>query len=39
MADNNFFAHETAVIDAGCNIGQGTKIWHFSHIMPDSILG
>ena len=39
MTDNNYFAHETAVIDAGCNIGQGTKIWHFSHIMSDSILG
>jgi len=39
MSNQDFFAHETAVIDAGCNIGQGTKIWHFSHIMPDSILG
>ena len=39
MGSQDFFAHETAVIDAGCNIGQGTKIWHFSHIMPDSILG
>lgn len=34
-----FFAHETAVIDEGCKIGQGTKIWHFSHIMPDCIIG
>lgn len=34
-----YFAHETAVIDAGCTIGDGTKIWHFSHIMPKSILG
>ena len=39
MGSQDFFAHETAIIDAGCNIGQGTKIWHFSHIMPDSILG
>ena len=39
MGNQDFFAHETAVIDAGCNIGQGTKIWHFSHIMSDSILG
>ncbi len=30
-----YFAHETAVIDEGCEIGQGTKIWHFSHIMPN----
>ncbi len=37
MAD--FFAHETAVIDAGCEIGKGTKIWHFCHIMPNSEIG
>lgn len=35
----DYFAHETAVIDEGCQIGAGTKIWHFSHIMPDCILG
>lgn len=34
-----YFAHETAVIDQGCLIGDGTKIWHFSHIMPNSIIG
>lgn len=34
-----FFAHETAVIDAGCRIGEGTKIWHFSHIMSNCIIG
>ncbi len=34
-----YFAHETAVIDSGCQIGAGTKIWHFSHIMPNSVLG
>lgn len=34
-----FFAHETAVIDEGCEIGNGTKIWHFSHIMPNSKIG
>ncbi|MCC5923621.1 MAG: N-acetyltransferase [Crocinitomicaceae bacterium] len=37
MAD--FFAHETAVIDEGCNIGKGTKIWHFSHVMPNCVIG
>lgn len=37
MAD--YFAHETAVIDEGCNIGEGTKIWHFSHLMTDCTLG
>ena len=35
----NYFAHETAIVDAGCNIGNGTKIWHFSHIMPDCKIG
>jgi UDP-2-acetamido-3-amino-2,3-dideoxy-glucuronate N-acetyltransferase len=34
-----FFAHETAVVDDGCTIGKNTKIWHFSHIMPDCIIG
>jgi UDP-2-acetamido-3-amino-2,3-dideoxy-glucuronate N-acetyltransferase len=32
-------AHETAVIDEGCQIGDGTKIWHFSHVMPGSVIG
>ena len=35
----NYFAHKTAVIDEGCEIGDGTKIWHFSHIMPKSKIG
>lgn len=34
-----YFAHSTAVIDEGCKIGKGTKIWHFSHIMPNCIIG
>ena len=34
-----YFAHETAVIDEGCQIGNGTKIWHFSHIMPNCVIG
>lgn len=34
-----YFAHDTAVIDEGCNIGKGTKVWHFSHIMPGSMIG
>ena len=37
--ENSYFAHETAVIDEGCEIGNGTKIWHFSHIMPNCKLG
>ncbi len=35
----DFFHHETAVIDAGCTIGKGSKIWHFSHIMPNCTIG
>lgn len=35
----NFFAHETALVDEGCSIGNETSIWHFSHIMPNSIIG
>lgn len=35
----DYFAHETAVIDANCSIGKGTKIWHFSHIMSNCIIG
>ena len=31
--------HPTAIIDPGASIGEGTKIWHFSHVMPDSIIG
>lgn len=37
--DKGYFAHETAVIDSGCIIGKGTKIWHFSHIMPGCEIG
>src|SRR2546421_3499951 len=39
MADPKFFAHPTAVIDEGCEIGEGAKIWHFSHIMPNCKIG
>ena len=40
MSDGpDFFAHETAVLDEGCTIGAGTRIWHFSHIMPGAVLG
>ena len=35
----NFFAHDTAVIDEGAEIGKGTRIWHFSHVMPGARLG
>ena len=34
-----YYAHPTAVIDEGCKIGPGTKIWHFSHVMPNCVIG
>ena len=34
-----YFAHETAVIDEGCKIGEGTKIWHFCHIIEGTVIG
>lgn len=34
-----YFTHQSAIIDKGCVIGDGTKIWHFSHIMSNAILG
>ena len=34
-----YFSHETAIIDEGCIIGKGTKIWHFSHIMSNCEMG
>lgn len=34
-----YFVHETAVVDDGAVVGAGTKVWHFSHIMPGAVLG
>ena len=34
-----YFVHESAYVDPPCEIGEGTKIWHFSHIMPNCTLG
>ena len=39
MSKTSYFAHETAVIDENCIIGLGSKIWHFSHIMSNCIIG
>lgn len=36
---SRYYAHPTAVIDEGCTIGRGTKIWHFSHIMTGCSIG
>lgn len=35
----NYFAHPSAIVDEGCEIGEGVKIWHFSHIMPGCKIG
>ena len=37
--EKTYFAHPSAFVDEGCSIGKGTKIWHFSHIMPNCTLG
>jgi len=37
--DSTYFAHDTAVIDEGARIDKGVKIWHFSHIMTDAVIG
>lgn len=37
--EKNYFVHPTSVIDDGSKIGKGTKVWHFSHIMPNCVLG
>ena len=39
MEKNNYFVHQSSYVDAPCQIGKGSKIWHFSHIMKDSIIG
>lgn len=39
MGKKEYFAHETAVIDEGCQIGKGCRIWHFTHIMSGARLG
>jgi UDP-2-acetamido-3-amino-2,3-dideoxy-glucuronate N-acetyltransferase len=34
-----YFVHESSYVDEPCQIGEGTKIWHFSHVMKDSVIG
>ncbi len=34
-----YYVHESAIVDEGCTIGKGTKVWHFSHIMPNCTIG
>jgi UDP-2-acetamido-3-amino-2,3-dideoxy-glucuronate N-acetyltransferase len=35
----DFFAHDTAVLDEGCQVGKDTKIWHFAHVFPRAVIG
>lgn len=37
--EKNYFVHESSYVDEPCEIGEGTKIWHFSHVMADSKIG
>jgi len=37
--DRNYFLHGTSIVDDGCGIGEGTKIWHFSHVLSGSRIG
>ena len=39
MDSKNYFVHESSYIDEPCQIGKGTKIWHFSHVMKNSVIG
>lgn len=39
MEEKDYFVHETALVDEGAEVGAGTKIWHFSHIMAGSKIG
>ena len=39
MDTKNYFVHESSYIDEPCQIGKGTKIWHFSHVMENSVIG
>jgi len=39
MSNTNYFAHESSYVDDGCEIGEGTKIWHFCHVMSKSKIG
>ena len=39
MTEKEYFVHESAIVDEGCKIAKGTKIWHFSHVMPNCVIG
>jgi UDP-2-acetamido-3-amino-2,3-dideoxy-glucuronate N-acetyltransferase len=39
MTDRGYFVHESSYVDEPCQIGEGTKIWHFSHVMANAVIG
>lgn len=39
MSEKDHFVHESSYVDEPCTIGEGTRIWHFSHVMKDSVIG
>jgi UDP-2-acetamido-3-amino-2,3-dideoxy-glucuronate N-acetyltransferase len=39
VTDKPYFVHESSYVDEPCQIGEGTKIWHFSHVMANSVIG
>jgi len=39
MSDKPYFVHESSYVDEPCTIGDGTKIWHFTHVMKDAVIG
>ena len=39
MDTKNYFVHESSYVDEPCQIGKGTKIWHFSHVMKNAVIG
>lgn len=39
IENTNYFAHPTSILDEGCKVGEGTKIWHFAHLMPGAVIG
>ena len=39
MSNTEYFVHESSYVDEGCVIGKGTRVWHFSHIMPGCTIG
>jgi len=39
MAEKDYFVHPSSVVDEGCSIGAGSKVWHFSHILKNCVIG